>query len=149
MKFMESLAKLKPNSQFIKPSSMLGLRCSCTYFAWFKHDIQSEQLFWLWGVSSSSDLAFRQAGVNPLGGLKEVCKIGSSFKNSLSCFVLPFLGNQCFKQCRVFGINEMPFMWYFLFSFTCLQYLAVVYTFWVESAIMSGLGKWSLQFERG
>lgn len=83
--------------------SMFGLRCSCTYFAWFKHDIQSEQLLWLWGVSSSSVLAFRQADVNPQGGLKEVCKIGSSLKNSLSCFFLPFLGNQCFKQCRVFG----------------------------------------------
>lgn len=53
-----------------------GLRCSCTYFAWFEHDIQSEQFIHLWGVGSSSVLAIEQEGMEPHGGLwKESVKL--------------------------------------------------------------------------
>lgn len=98
----------------------------------------ARQAFWRSG---------KQAWI-PREDWKKSVKLGHPLRTLFHVFFFLFFGNQCFKQCRVFGINEMPFMWYFLFSFTCLQYLAV-YTFGVESAIMSGLGKWSLQFERG
>lgn len=148
------------NSWRAWPSSSPTVNLSNPYLcsAWDApvHILHGSSMTYSWssyfGFGDLALQAFWRSGKQawiPREDWKKSVKLDHPLRTLFHVFFFLLLGNQWFKQCRVFGINEMPFMWYLLFSFTCLQYLAVVYTFWVESAIMSGLGKWSLQFERG
>lgn len=92
---------------------MVGLACSCKYFAWFKHGDILEQLVsfsfsFLFGVSEGkvgfpSRFFFLKknlaAGIKPSAGPKEICRISGFKLNCKNYFI--FHGNQCLKM----GLN--------------------------------------------